>query len=168
MDVDLEVVLEVVAHSTQPGDDVDAHGAQQFRIADTGELKELRGVDRAAAQHHFTRLDRMPPAQGDVVDSRRARAGEPDARGEGEGVDVQVRAVHHGMEVCPCRRQPSTPVNRAVERAEALLAIAVDVVGSRVARLDGGVEEGAEEGILGRAAFEDEGPLAAAPLIRTG
>ena len=61
--------------------------------------------------------------------------------------------------------QPAAAVQVAVEPREALLAVAVDVVGARVARLDGRVEERREERVVGRPALEHERAVAAAPVV---
>lgn len=53
----------------------------------------------------------------------------------------------------------------AVEPAESLLAVPVDVVGEREPGLLHGLEERAEQGALGLAAFEDERAGAAAPGV---
>ena len=75
LDVDLEVVLEVLAHAGRVVDDVDAVAAQQLLVADAGELQQLRGVDRAAAEDHLAGVDgAAQPAAAEVVDADRALA----------------------------------------------------------------------------------------------
>ena len=53
----------------------------------------------------------------------------------------------------------------AVERREALLAVAVDVLGQRVAGLLDALEERGEERVRRRAALQDQGAVVAAPRI---
>ena len=50
LDVDLEVVLEVLADAGQVVHERDAELGEVLLVADAGELEQLRGVDRAAAQ----------------------------------------------------------------------------------------------------------------------
>ena len=72
--------------------------AEQRLVADAGELEQLRGVDRAAAEDHLAGLDAaLPPAGALVVDAHRALALEPDAGDERRGLDAQVLPVAHGV-----------------------------------------------------------------------
>ncbi len=49
----LEMVLEVLADARRVVEDLDPEAAQAFRIADAGELEEMRRADGARAQHHL-------------------------------------------------------------------------------------------------------------------
>ncbi len=69
LDIDLEVVLQVLPHPGRVVDHVDAESTEQRLVADTGQLEQLRGVDRAAAQDHRRR--RPPCGGGRPCDSRR-------------------------------------------------------------------------------------------------
>ncbi len=69
------------------------------------------------------------------------------------------------MQVGPGGGQAPTPVHVAVERREALLPVAVHVVGERVARLLHRLEEGAEQRARGRTALQHEGPGVPAELV---
>ena len=62
LDVDLEVVLEVLADAGQVVDDRDAERQQLRRVADARELEELGRVDRAAGEDHLPAEDRSRPA----------------------------------------------------------------------------------------------------------
>jgi hypothetical protein len=57
LDVDLEVVLQVLADARQVVDDVDADSAELVRVPDTRELEQLRRVDGAAAEDYLARPD---------------------------------------------------------------------------------------------------------------
>ena len=135
-------------------------------VADAGELEQLRGVDGAAAQDHLAGGHAARPAGAEVVDADGALALEPDAGAERERLDGQVLAVAHGVQVGPRGREAAAAVHVAVEAGEALLAVAVDVVGEVVARLLHGLEERAEERVGGRALLEHERAVAATPLVR--
>ena len=148
--------------------DVDAEAAEQGLVADAGELQQLRGVDGAAAQDDLAGVHRpAQPAAAQVVDADRALALEAHGR-QRQGLDVEVLPVPHGVQVGAGGGQPPAAVEVAVELREALLAVAVDVVGQRVARLLHGVEERREERVLGRAALEHERAVAAAPVVGAG
>ena len=88
--------------------------------------------------------------------------------------NVRVRTVRFfrprtGLEVGLRGRQPPAVVDVPVERREALLAIAVDVLGQVVAGLLAGREEGLEQRVRGRTALQDERPVMAAPrVVRRG
>ena len=136
LDVDLEVVLQVGTHAGQLDPGLDADGAQLLGVADAGQLQQLGAVERAAAQDHLSRRHRpAQPAPAGVVDARTTVALHPQAGDEGEGLDVEVGPVHDRVEVGPGGRQPAAAVHVAVDLGEALLAVAVDVVGQRVAGL---------------------------------
>ena len=155
--VDLEVVLEVLAHPRQVADHVDAQGAQLARRADARELQELRRVDRPAAEDHLIGLGRPgAPARPRVLDSNRPRAVEQHARGQRERLHGQVGTVHHRMQVGLRSRQALAVVDVAIEGGKALLPIAVDVRGQRMAGLLYGGEERVKKRTASRTALEHE------------
>ena len=83
---------------------------------------------------------------------------------------VRVRTVRFGrdhdrVEIGLGGGQPPTAMDVAVERREAFLAVAVDVLGQLIAGLLGGREEGGEEGARGRSALQHERSIVAAPRI---
>ena len=77
---------------------------------------------------------RLRAAGAGVVDADRALALEVDLRHERVGLDAEVLPALTGPQVGPRGRHPPAAVDVAVELREALLAVAVDVVGQRVAR----------------------------------
>ena len=136
LDVDLEVVLEVLADAGQVVDDVDAELAEQRLVADAGELEQLRGVDRATAEDDLAGVARCgAAAAAPVVDADRALALEAHPGRHRQRLDVEVLAVPDRVQVGAGRGEPAAAVQVAVEPGEALLAVAVDVVGERVAGL---------------------------------
>src|SRR5262245_16028127 len=160
------MVLEVLPDTGQRVHDIDTDRLEVLGIAHAGELEELRRVDRAAAEDHLARRDPLDPAPVPDVDADRARAVEHDAQHECATADLEVRAVRYGMEV-RARRAPAAAVaDRAVERAEAFLAVPVDVGGALVAGLGRRLEERAEELVRRRPALEDERPARAPVEIR--
>ena len=165
LDVDLEVVLEVLADAGEVVHHVHAERLELARVADPRELEELRGVDRAAAEDHLAPADLAQLAALERLDADGAARFEEDPGDELTRLDGQVRPVQHGMEVGACRAPAAAAADVAVERGEALLAVAVDVVGQRVARLLHRLEEGPEERARCRAALEPERALAPAPLV---
>src|SRR5580692_4713111 len=50
---DPEVILQTLADGRGVGDDLDAEPTQPLRVADAGELQQLRGVDGASAQEYL-------------------------------------------------------------------------------------------------------------------
>ena len=138
-------------------------------VADAGELEQLRGVDRAAAEDHLAGLDRVvAPAAALVVDADRPLALEPDLCRQRQRLDGEVLAVAHRVQVGAGGGEPAAAVDVAVEPRESLLAVAVDVVGEVVAGLDGGLEERVEERVGRRTALELERAVAAAPVVGAG
>ena len=74
----------------------------------------------------------------------------------------------HRVQVGAGRGQPAAAVDVAVELREPLLPVAVDVVGQRVAGLLHGLEERAEQRVVGRAALQHQRAVAAAPVVGAG
>src|SRR4030095_4400398 len=64
--------------------------------------------------------------------------------------------------------QPTSTMNVPVELRKALLPVPVDVVGARIAGLNGRSEKRIEQGVRRRPALEHEGPAPAAPRVRAG
>ena len=141
---------------------------QQRLVAHAGELEQLRGVDRPAAEDHFAGIDRVTAARPLVVDADRPLTLEPDAGHQGEGADGEVLPVPDRVEVGPRGGEPAAAVDVAVEPREALLPVAVHVVGEVVAGLDRRAEERVEERVGRRAPLELERAVAAAPVVGAG
>jgi hypothetical protein len=125
-------------------------------IADAGELQQLRRVDGAAGQDHFTGGDLMGLAVAAVGDAGGHVALEVDLGDEGPGQDGQVLPAELRPQVGAGGGEPLALVDVAVERGEALLAVAVDVVGQRVAGFLCGGEEGLEQRIGGGTALQHQ------------
>ena len=163
------MVLQVLADTGQVVHHVDAERLERLGVADARELEQLRRVDRTAAEDDLVRarlLERV--LAGAVLDADGARALEEHPRDLRARLQLEVRALDHGMEVGPRRAQPPAAPDVAVEGREALLSVAVDVGGEFVAGLLGRLEEGLEKRVRGRAALELQRPVAAAILVGAG
>ena len=97
-----------------------------------------------------------------------AGAVEQDPGDERARAHGQVGAAHDRVQVRAGRGQPPAVVHVAVERREALLPVAVDVVGEVVAGLLGRLEEGLEQRARRRPALQDQRALVAAPPPAAG
>ena len=85
-----------------------------------------------------------------------------------ETVDCQIWTVLDRVQVGAGRGQPPSLVDVPVEPGETFLLETIDIFGQRVTRLLGRREERAEERIGGRAAFDYQRAVIAAPLVATG
>ena len=65
LDVDLEVVLQVLAHAGEVVDHGDAERLQLRGVADAGQLEQLRRVDGAAAADDLAGRDPLERARAD-------------------------------------------------------------------------------------------------------
>ena len=81
---------------------------------------------------------------------------------------VRFFRERHRTQVGLARGEPPPARDVAVELGEPLLAVAVDVIGQRVAGLLNGFEEGPEQRGLGGAALQDQRARTAAPGIGSG
>jgi hypothetical protein len=100
LDVDLEVVLEVLADARDMGDRLDAQGLELVRVAHARELQQLGRVEGTAGQDHgaAVRLLDLAPA-GRVLHANRARALEQDAADEGARDHLEVATANHRVQV---------------------------------------------------------------------
>ena len=113
-----------------------------------------RGLDRSAAL---------------VFDANGTTFLDQDAPGHRTGHDVQVRARHGRPQVGVRRRPAHAVLDRHVHRAEALLHVAVRIVGLAVACLVAGLDEGAVERVLHVVAAGDvQRTVAAAIFVAAG
>ena len=150
--VDLEVVLQVVAHAGQVLLDLDASLFQHLAVTDAGQFQQLRGVEGAAAEDDLVGEDAVGLTLPLVLHAHGLAVFNDDLRGVGASAHVQVLAVHDRVQVGASSGEALAAQDVAVEGSEALLAVAVDVVGEVVASLLDGLEEGLEQRAGGRAA----------------
>ena len=132
---------------------------QVRRAPDARQLEQLRRVDRAAGEDDLAAFDALrPPALPLDVDGD----GAPPSNTI-PVTNVRVRTVRFfrppdRLQVGLRRRQPAAAVDVAVERREALLAIAVDVLGQVVAGLLAGREERRNSGFVAGPRSRTSGP----------
>ena len=152
LQVHLQVVLQVGADARKLVNDRDAEFAQQRPRAHARALQDLRRGDGAAAEQHFAAgVDGHWCVAGAVQVGRAdgPLAAEQDAIGQCVGHDGQVRsATGHVQIAARGAGAPAVGGDRAVHRAEAFLAIAVEVVGFRITGLHAGLDHGAEQGVV--------------------
>ncbi len=167
--IDLEVVLQVLAHTGEIRHDVDAEPFEVAGGTDAGELQELGGIEGAAAH------DDLPAPHGTsramaraVLDPDGATAFEDEAADEGPRLHGEVRPAHNRVEVGTGGREAPAPVDGAIERRETFLAIAVHVGREGIARLLCSLEERREERVARRPALEHERPALAPVLVGPG
>ena len=97
LDVDLEVILQVLADARQVVHDRDAERLELARVPDAGELQQLRRVDRAAAEDDLLRADHLRLAAVHDLDPDRARPLEDDPVHERAAANLEVRPVGNRM-----------------------------------------------------------------------
>jgi hypothetical protein len=163
LDVDLEMILQVRPHARTVGDHGDGVLGEMRAGADAREHQELRRVDRGG------REDDLAPGRDGL---RGLAAADHDARGA-------ALADHHPLgeaaqDLHPARPQrrpqvgvgrgPAPPApDRRLHRAEALLFLAVVILGRLETRLPAGLDEGVVERVGARAARHVQRAVGAAP-----
>jgi hypothetical protein len=167
LEIELEVILEVLADTRPVGDDLDALLVKLRRGPDAGELQELRRVDRPRAHDDFApRMHRVQRLAKPVLDTDGASPVEKDACDEGSRLHGKVRPAHGGPQVgVGCTAATTVRADGHVEATEAFLLVAVDVVGRGVARLPAGREPGGVKRIRERAVARLERALVAAVIV---
>src|SRR4029453_10572937 len=110
LDIDLEVVLQVLADAGQVLDDLDPERAELGRRSDARELEQLRRVDRPAAEPDPPGPRRArAAARARVLDADRTVALEQDAGRKRERLDLEVGPPHRWMEVGAGRPTAALP-----------------------------------------------------------
>ncbi|MCY1230310.1 hypothetical protein D9M72_427190 [compost metagenome] len=130
------MVLQVLAHARQGVAYVDAECAQPFRLADAGQLQQLRCIDRAGGEDDFMphrRGMRLPAA--DVLHASAAPSVESERADLRAGDDGQVRALRRAAQ----EGLGGVPADAAalvhLKVADAEVVALVEVVGTRDAGL---------------------------------
>src|SRR6266513_3782511 len=104
---------------------LDAERLELPCVSDTGQLKHLWRVDRAAAEDHLCRPNGPHSPPLDDLNAPSLRALEQDPVHERTAANLEVGAIGYRMQVRAGRAQPPAAMNRAVERAESFLPVAV-------------------------------------------
>ncbi len=155
LDVHLQMVLQVLADPGQLVHHGDVELAQVRRIADARAQQDLRRGDGPGAQQHFAAgANLLCLAAAQVAHAHGALALELDHVRGGVGLDGEVVAPLGLVEIAT-RGGGAAPLggDETVHGAEALLLVAVDVLGLGIARLHAGIDEGTVElvvALLGR------------------
>ena len=165
LDVDLEVVLQVLAHTWQVLDDVNSVLLQNLTVTNAGDFQQLRGVNGTGGQHDLLGIDAVNAALPLVLDADGLLALEEDLGGESAGADLEVLAIHIGVEVGTGSGPALAVLNIAVERSEAFLAVTIDVISQVVASFLHRLEQGLEELGGSRAAGEVQRAIVATARI---
>ena len=149
LDIDLGMVLQVLAHARQIMQDFDARLLQHRPRPDARALQQVRRGDGTGGDQHLAPgLGHLALALMVVFYPHGALALQQDAPGHGMGDHGQVRAAHRGFQIGICRRPAHAVLHRHVHRAEALLHEAIGIIGADVARFLPGLDEGAVERVL--------------------
>ena len=135
-DVDVEMILQILADARQVEHHRHAERAQLAGRTDAGEEQKLRRVDRAAGEHHFlSGSNSVPPAAACIFDADRAAVLDEVARRLRLGEDGEVFPRRHRMQIGR-RRAPAPAVFlRHLEEPAAELRGAVEIRIERQARL---------------------------------
>ena len=165
LDVDLEVILQVLADAWQVLDDVDSVLAQQLLVTDTRDLQQLRGVDGTSGKNDLVSEYAVDAALPLVFHADGLLAFEEDLGGKRAGTHLEVLAVQVRVQVSARCRPALAVLDVAVERREAFLAVTVDVVGQVVAGFLDGLKQSLEQRAGGGAAGEVQRAVMAAARI---
>ncbi len=166
--VDLQVVLEVLAHAGQVVHHVDAERAELVRVPHARHLEGLRRVEGAARQDHLAGVGSVLPSAAGVLHAHRAGPLEQDASDERAGVQLEVGSSLDRVQVRARRRQPAASVHVAVERTEPLLPVAVDVLGQVQPGLLDRLEERTEQRVVGGSPLQHQRARVAAVGVVEG
>ena len=96
----MQVIAQVLAHARQLVNDIDARALQHFALSDSGELEQLRRLDRARGEEHFAPRAHGPLLGALAVDhADRFAPLENDALRERTALDREIRALHRGKQI---------------------------------------------------------------------
>ena len=167
LDVDLQVVLQVLADARAVGRHRDAMGAQVVGRADAREQEQLRRIDRTACQDHFP-LGAGPGlgTASPVGDAGRAAVHEIDPADQRAVDDREVGPLYRRAQVTLGRRPAFAGPAGAVHARQAFLLMAVHVLGHRIAGLPPGLDPGRIERMIETAGGHVQRTLAAVVGVR--
>src|SRR5262245_26224178 len=146
--IDFEMILQVSTDPRKGMPDFDAERPELVRRANAGELKQLWRVDRAARKHDEATCPHRSAAFSDTI-----RHTDRSASVEQQTLDkrvlphLEVLAAACGVQVGAHGGPALTMMHRHVELADALLAVAIEILGSNVSRLLPGFNKDLVEGI---------------------
>ena len=169
LNVHLQMVLQVFADAGQFMYDRNAQLFQPLWVTYARALENLRGGNRTTAQQHFaTRASLLGLAFLLVADADGALTLEFDHVGDGAGFDGQVTALFGRVQVATSGGGAATFRRyEAVHRAEALLLVAVDVLGFWVTGLLARLYKSAVKRVIARfGSGHADGPVATVVVVR--
>ena len=135
---DVQMVLQIGAYALQLMHHGHAMGVQLRRIADPGQLQDLRRLHRPRAKQHLGVGMNHPTALGLCLvdlDARRPTVVDHDFRRAHRRHTCEVRAVERRMQIAPRRAPALAVVDGQLVGSEAFLLKAVEIVGQRMAGL---------------------------------
>ena len=169
LNVNFQMVLEVFAHTGQVLDHGNIQILEQTCICNTGKLKQLGGVDGAAAADDMTAVCGFaaifPPGKGHPFG---AFSAEQNPGGHGPGDQFKVFAVLDRVIVGPGRTPALALFDVPVKGGKTLLAKSVDIVGQGISRFLNRFEKRLEQRIGARADLQIQRPLFAVVFVRVG
>ncbi len=137
----VRVVLQVAADAGQLVHRVDTVAFQFLRIADPGQLQQLRRVDGAAGQDHLAGLDGVHAALVLHLHTGGAFAVEADPVHQGPGHHRQVVPFHGRVQIAAGHAPAFAVLLVDLVHRHPFLGVVVEVIGGRVAGLDPGGHE---------------------------
>src|SRR3954468_3014898 len=143
--------------------------AQQFALADAGELQQFRRVDRTPADDHLARRLRLPGNAVDGVAHADATLAFEDQRFRHRALlDDQVRPSTHGIEIADRRTLALAARDRDLRDADTFLSLPIQVWIERQADPAGGLDDLLQQRhFIPRRIGHPQQPIAAAKLVRT-
>ena len=136
LDVHLEVILQVFAHTRKVMHHRNVERLQFVAISNSAELQQLWRVDGSAAQNDLTRhhLLRLAATLGEL-DTGGSLAIEQHAVHHCPAQQIEVGPLEYRIQIGPSCTEPAAPLDVAIELGKALLLVAVYIAGDWIARL---------------------------------
>ena len=149
LNIDLEVVLQVLAYSRQLMHRSNANFLQLIAIANARYLQQLWRVKRSTAQNNFLRPHRALATKWQfVLNARCSFSVGKNLRDERATLHSQILAMLHRMQICARCAVPTTTLHVAIECREPFLLITVYVLRNWMASLLHCFEESTEQWIF--------------------
>ena len=164
--VELQVILQVLAHTRQLAHHVDAVGGELVSRADARQHQQLGRIDRTGAQDHLAPCAHLvKEAAAPITDADRPTPFEQYARGERVRAHRQVAPAHRRTQVGIRGAAAPAAAHGHVQVPESFLLKAVHVGGQRVAGLPPRLQPGRVQRVGEKPAARLERAIAAAVLI---
>jgi hypothetical protein len=162
------VVGETGADARQRVHDVDAERAQPLRLADTGELEQMRRADRACAEDHLAARHGGLLGSGDArFDADGAAVLDQHALHLRERCDAQVGPVAHRLQERLGGVHADAAALRHVEIGDAVIVATVEVGHARDAGRNGCIADGVQDRPMQALALDAQFAAGAMGLVGT-